>query len=309
MMLNTVCGNEKIVEELKEALNKKRLMHAVLICGAKGMGAGYLAKCLAADYLYPPESGAQSAGANAVMLGQSPEYIVLKSENGIADIKIDSVRNARKNLHATALSSNNRVVHIKNAQKLNLSSANALLKVLEEPPSNVLFILNAYSEAAVIETIRSRCAVYNMQGTSSEQCAQYLQEHLKKHKNIRDLSQKYAEIFGGKIGTCIKALENKNSEKIIAHVEDFFTAALQKNAYSLGAILSNYEKDKSMMLDFLHYLNDYSAYMLRNTKESEQRKTAAAIINSAQNTREFAQKNANIKLILSAMVINIVKAN
>ncbi len=309
MMLNTVCGNEKIVEELKEALNKNRLMHAVLICGAKGMGAGYLAKCLAADYLYPPKSGAQSAGANAVMAGQSPEYIVLKSENGIADIKIDSVRDARKNLHATALSSNNRVVHIKNAQKLNLSSANALLKVLEEPPSNVLFILNAYSEAAVIETIRSRCAVYNMQGTSPEQCEKYLLKHFKKHKNISNLAQKYAEIFSGKIGTCIRALENKNSEKIIAHVEGFFTAALQKNAYSLGAILSSYEKDKSTLLEFLDYLNDFSAYMLRTERENEQRKTAAAIINSAQNTREFAHKNANVKLILSAMVINIVKAN
>ena len=53
-------------------------------------------------------------------------------------------------------------MHIKGADKLNGASANALLKVLEEPPEGVLFILTAPSEANVMATIRSRCCAYSL---------------------------------------------------------------------------------------------------------------------------------------------------
>lgn len=55
---------------------------------------------------------------------------------------------------------NGRAVIFYGAQKMNASSANALLKVLEEPPEGVLFVLTATSAAAVLPTIRSRCAIY-----------------------------------------------------------------------------------------------------------------------------------------------------
>ncbi len=313
MMLSTVCGNEKIVGELKQALSEKRLMHAVLICGAKGTGAGYLAKCLAADYLYPSEgaqkSDAAKNGAKAVMSEQSGEYIVLKGENATAEIKIDNVRNVRKNLHSTALSSNFRVVHIKNAQKLNSSSANALLKVLEEPPENVLFILNAHSEAALMQTIRSRCSVYNMGTISPEQCTQYLLLNFKNYKGIKEKAPVYSKYFGGKIGVCAKMLAHKNAEKILLHLQAFLDAAVQKNAYELSAVLSNYEKDKISALEFLEFLSDFCAYTLRNEQKGEKAKAAVSIIENAHKTMENAHKNANIKLILSAMVVKTVKAH
>ena len=63
---------------------------------------------------------------------------------------------------------------------LNGASANALLKVLEEPPEGVLFILTAPSEANVMATIRSRCAPIPLAPVAEEVCAAYLKKHFPK---------------------------------------------------------------------------------------------------------------------------------
>ncbi len=306
MMLDTIKGNEQTVSELKKALCENKLMHAVLICGAVGMGAGYAGRCLAADYLYP--NGDEHA-QNAVMNGQSGEYLVVVPEGAAGEIKIDAVRNVRKNLFSTALSSESRVVHIKNAHKLNGAGANALLKVLEEPPPNVLFVLTAPGEATVIETIRSRCATYQMSGTSEAQCEEFLLSNYPKTKNIKTLAGEYAVIFGGKIGTCIYFLNNKNGEKIIESAKNFFVAVQTKNAYETASILSVYEKDKLAAKDFLNCIQDYCANILRNSNENEKdfQKTATKIIDEAYKMNIRYSQNANAKLALCNMAINLVK--
>lgn len=116
--------------------------------GEAGTGAGFAARCLAADYLYP-NGGASAA---QVLAGQSPEYLLLAGEGVSGDIRVDRVREVRREIFNTALSAGGRAVHIKGADKLNGASANALLKVLEEPPEGVLFILTAPSEATVMAT-------------------------------------------------------------------------------------------------------------------------------------------------------------
>ena len=150
--LDSLLGNETLKESLSAALAAGRLSHSILLCGEAGTGAGFAARCLAADYLYP-NGGASAA---QVLAGQSPEYLLLAGEGVSGDIRVDRVREVRREIFNTALSAGGRAVHIKGADKLNGASANALLKVLEEPPEGVLFILTAPSEANVMATIRSR---------------------------------------------------------------------------------------------------------------------------------------------------------
>ena len=135
--LDSLLGNETLKESLSAALAAGRLSHSILLCGEAGTGAGFAARCLAADYLYP-NGGASAA---QVLAGQSPEYLLLAGEGVSGDIRVDRVREVRREIFNTALSAGGRAVHIKGADKLNGASANALLKVLEEPPEGVLFIL------------------------------------------------------------------------------------------------------------------------------------------------------------------------
>ena len=130
--------------------------------------------------------------AAQVLAGQSPEYLLLAGEGVSGDIRVDRVREVRREIFNTALSAGGRAVHIKGADKLNGASANALLKVLEEPPEGVLFILTAPSEANVMATIRSRCCAYSLAPVAEEVCAAYLEEHFQ--RSLRPLGMRRCSV-------------------------------------------------------------------------------------------------------------------
>ena len=84
---------------------------------------------------------------------------------------------------------------------MNEESANALLKVMEEPPEGVLFLLTADSLAGVLPTIRSRCVSFAVAPVSPEECARWCIGQGVDKKQAR----LYSELFDGHIGTVLAA--------------------------------------------------------------------------------------------------------
>ena len=150
-MLERIAGNRELKQDLKTALGSGRIAHSILLVGEPGCGAGFAARCLAADYLYP--NGGPHA--EAVLRGQDTESIVVRGEGASGQIKVEAIRDARQNIQKSALSSDaeGRVLFIYGAQNLNGASANAMLKIMEEPPEGVMFLLTASSAAW---TVRGR---------------------------------------------------------------------------------------------------------------------------------------------------------
>ena len=170
-MLERIAGNRELKQDLKTALGSGRIAHSILLVGEPGCGAGFAARCLAADYLYP--NGGPHA--EAVLRGQDTESIVVRGEGASGQIKVEAIRDARQNIQKSALSSDaeGRVLFIYGAQNLNGASANAMLKIMEEPPEGVMFLLTASSAAAVLPTIRSRCVSFAVAPVSPEECAKW----------------------------------------------------------------------------------------------------------------------------------------
>ena len=171
-MLERLAGNDALKSELGAALRGGRLPHAVLLVGEPGCGAGFAARCLAADYLYP-QGGPH---AEAVLKKEDTECLVLQGEGASGQIPVKKVREAREAIQRSALSTDaaGRVLFIYGAQNLNGtqgSAANALLKIIEEPPEGVLFLLTAPNAAVVLPTIRSRCAAYTIAPVPAADCA------------------------------------------------------------------------------------------------------------------------------------------
>lgn len=81
-------------------------------------------------------------------------------DNGDKNISVDEIRKIRKEAFIPPVESDKKVYIIKNAQNMNLNAANACLKILEEPPSHVCFILCVDDESVLLDTILSRCVVY-----------------------------------------------------------------------------------------------------------------------------------------------------
>ena len=129
-MLSRIRGNEAFKESVQAALQAGRLSNSVLLCAEEGCGAGFAARCLAADFLFPEGGDA----AEAVLAGRSSECIEVRGQGQRGEILVGQARQVRSLVYETALSAAGRVVIFYGAHHMNPSAANALLKVLEEPP-------------------------------------------------------------------------------------------------------------------------------------------------------------------------------
>lgn len=309
-MLERLAGNTALKKDLTAALQGGRLPHAILLVGEKGCGTGFVARCLAADYLYP-DGGPH---AEAVLTGEDSECIVVRGEGASGLIKVGdknnpdkgSVRYARREIQKSALATDaaGRVMFIYGAQNFNDASANALLKIIEEPPAGALFLLTATSAATVLPTIRSRCAAYTVAPTAPETCAAALQSR-GATKN-RTLAEELSFLYEGHIGTCLRVLGNADSKQALAAAKQLCTHAAKGDTYLALALLTHYEKDKAGLKELLWQLDQVCSAVLRRPAYGAAlanftpEKAARALRTSAAAQRKMTG-NANQRLLLALL--------
>ena len=152
-MLERIAGNEELKSSIRRMLEGRRLTHSVLLVGEAGLGAGFAARCVAADYLYP-QGGAP---AEALLRGECCRAVAKAGKRDSGQIETGIVREAisvtgmgsggrylvgqvtamRSEIFNTSLSAEGRAVLLYHVERMNEESANALLKVMEEPPEGV----------------------------------------------------------------------------------------------------------------------------------------------------------------------------
>lgn len=97
-----------------------------------------------------------------------PDVAVLAPGDG-TQVRVDDVRKIRTDAYATPFEAENKVVIFEQAQLLNVQSQNALLKILEEPPERVYFILTCPAANMLLPTVSSRCARFSLGSLSDEE--------------------------------------------------------------------------------------------------------------------------------------------
>ena len=162
-------GHERAEAIFVRALGKGRMHHAWLLCGPRGVGKATLAyRC--ARRLLAGEDHARAAVDpthpvfRMVASKAHPDLRVLervinpKTGKLFKEILIDQVRSAEDTMHATAARAGRKVLLVDPADELNASGANALLKLLEEPPASVVILLVCQRPGLLPRTILSRCS-------------------------------------------------------------------------------------------------------------------------------------------------------
>jgi DNA polymerase-3 subunit delta' len=166
-------GQDRAVDQFSAAWASRRLHHAWLLAGPKGIGKATFAQVAArrvlADAAGPSVGlpGLQTDDEHPIVklvdAGSHPDMRHLerleneKTGNLARNISVDQVRELGEFLSLTAALSPWRVVVIDSVDDLEASGANALLKMLEEPPPNTLFFLVSHAPGRLLPTIRSRC--------------------------------------------------------------------------------------------------------------------------------------------------------
>lgn len=170
-----VIGQSKAVELLRRSLESGRLSHAYLLVGQPHVGKMTLAINLAQALNCESESEERPCGqckpCLSIAAGNHPDVQVITRlssvESGEAGVKkeiaIAQVREMERIAALQPFQGKHRVFIIDGAEYLNEESSNCLLKTLEEPPPNVLFILLAVNENRLLPTIVSRCQRIELQ--------------------------------------------------------------------------------------------------------------------------------------------------
>lgn len=294
-MLHRVTGNRPSIQGIKAALAAGRLSHSILLTGEKGTGTGFAARCLAADYLWPHGGD----GARLVMESRAEDCIEVRGEGAAGEIRIDRIRQVRRQIFSTALQGPGRVVILYGAQALNPSSANALLKVLEEPPEGVLFILTATSAAAVLPTIRSRCVCFAMAPVSEEDCVAYLRQARPGCTEAEFLTR----AMGGRIGSALACIDDDARRAVLEDAVQAARLAGTGDVYGLQLLLARREKDKPGARQLLEDLRGICAAGLGENplvKELSPAKAAAFMQLAGQTNNQLAG-NVSAKLALACL--------
>jgi len=154
-MWERLVGQETAVAMLRGAIDAGRVGHAYLFAGPEGVGRELAARALAAA-LNCPEGGCGTCGVCArIARGAHPDVWEIHAQG--EQILVEQVREVRQAAYRSPVEGRAKVFVLQAAHRLNPSAANALLKVLEEPPSDVVFVLVSGSPEDLLPTLVSRC--------------------------------------------------------------------------------------------------------------------------------------------------------
>ncbi|WP_297541871.1 DNA polymerase III subunit delta' [Roseovarius sp.] len=219
-------GQDAAESEFLDAFNTGRLHHGWLITGPRGVGKATLAWRIARFLLATPlvqEEGLFGAPPAPVTLDVSADHPVARrmlalSDPGLfllrrgptdkgdrlaAEIRVSEVRKLGNFFALSAADGGRRVVIVDAADDLNTQAANAILKMLEEPPARTVMLLVSHQPSGLLPTIRSRCRTLRLAPLGPQEIAQALEQ-----AGIAPEGDPVAlaELSGGSVGAAVRML-------------------------------------------------------------------------------------------------------
>lgn len=239
MAFDSLLGNSRLKDNLTASLRRGRISHFYLISGPAGSGKKTLARLLAAAILCKAEETPclSCPACRKVMNDAHPDFItVLDPEHKNVAVKI--VRQIREDMFVRPNESDKKIYLF--PQELGIEGQNALLKILEEPPSYGVFILLTDNPEKLLPTVRSRCTELSLQSLPDPVLRQRLQQAFPN----ADPESVTAAIgrSGGYLGQAMQLLESGNT--VTDQTQAFARSFGEKEPFVLVQTLVPMEKWK-----------------------------------------------------------------
>lgn len=243
---DAIIGQDYIVEILKNSIKNNKIAHAYIFSGPRGTGKTTTAKVFAKSINCQnlQESGPCGKCEACLNFEKNTDIVELDaaSNNGV-----DEIRQIIDNARISPSYSKYKVYIIDEVHMLTTNAFNALLLTLEEPPSNIIFILATTNIENVPITILSRCQRYDFKKISVNDIANKLKEvcKLEKVKIKEDALQEIAVLSDGGMRDALSILEQisqENKEITLEDIEKIYGIVPKKY---ISNLLESYENDNS----------------------------------------------------------------
>ena len=255
-------GHLKAQNDFAKAIKNKKIHHAWLLTGPKGIGKATLAWKMAGYLLSLARKESINSEltpfTNFIMQSNDPLFKRIlalsepklqlirktwdpKTEKFRQSISIDDIRAIKQFFNLSSTDEGQRVVIIDSADDLQNSSANALLKILEEPPKRTTILMISHNPTTLLPTIKSRCQKLNLQPLSTEDLKQGLNQAIEIDNPI---SNDLYTLSGGSIGNAATLISNDGT-KIYSQICDIFSGVPNMSRVDILSIISELTKSKS----------------------------------------------------------------
>ncbi len=288
--------NPKTAQQTEAFLHKPS--QGLVLLGANGAGKKYLATQIACQLLnYEPER-----------IDNHPYYFPIAVQDGKSEISIDATRELIKKLSLRVIdqtelkNSVNRVAIIENAELLSTEAQNAILKLLEEPPTGSLIILTATVDKDLLPTVVSRVQKLPVLPISLNHAFQYFGEQYSKS----DIENAW-QLSNGLVGTMFALLAGDNQHPIklaIAQAKEFISLSSYQRVIFLQtkaknkAELKNFLEALLKVMKALHEVAIKRSSCSNSAKLLETRIMVSSLINSSE-------LNTNPRLIALSLAVDI----
>lgn len=294
---DTIVGNEKIADMLEKSYKLGKLPHAYLFEGPENIGKTTLAMNF--SKLVLSESNEN--------IKKSPDLIIISSSPGEKQIKVDKIRELEKKLSLYPYRAKYKIAIIEEAEKMNKSAANALLKTLEEPNETTIMILLTSNSRNIPDTIKSRCQILKFLPVKKEKLKIMLEAKRVSESEI----EKIIELAAYKPGKALEFLENPQQIK-----------TAQENIKLLIKIFKERENEKineaeiiskKELSDIIALFDSWTVYLRKVLRDEyaagAQKMNLLKTINKLKLIgafkRDLLEKNVNIRLSIENLFLEM----
>lgn len=257
-----VYGQEKIIKILREQINRERTHFAYLFAGIHGIGKTSMARILSKSINCSDNEMGEACEKCRICILNDKKLVDIYEIDAASNNGVEQIRSLKEKSLISPAESKKKIYIIDEVHMLSKSAYNAFLKLLEEPPSHVIFILATTQLYKIPETILSRCQIFEFLPLSNEVLTNLLKKIAKKEglffeEEALELISKKTK---GSVREALNILEQtsffKTNKKITVldlrsyfgmtneeNVNQFIISLLKKDEQTSFKIIENLEKN------------------------------------------------------------------
>lgn len=262
-ILNQFYSNEKAKQTLVNFITDGRLPHALLLEGEVGCGKTHFARLTACAALCGSEQKpcGTCRSCRLILQDTHPDVKVVSPDTADKPYAVSALRELILSCYVLPNDGEKKVYILRNIHEMSEQAQNTLLKIIEEPPAHVIFILTCQSRARILPTILSRVVTLTISPCSEELCAKALMERIPSAEEEQCFN--LARQCGGNIGRALTILQDERLSGIHSDAQEAAQLICGGSEFDLLCLLNRYNRKKDDFLLLLEELRQIFVQVIR----------------------------------------------
>lgn len=285
-----IIGHKENRERLRNLIVENKVGHAYLFTGRSGIGKKLVAIEFAKNIMCLENVNGVACDKCEVCntFENNADFYIVEPEKNV--IKVDAIRNLESEIYLKPTKASKKCFIINDADLMNESAQNALLKVLEEPPRYAIIILVASNKEKLLGTIKSRVISINFSNLTNQELLDILGSDFN------------PDIINYAKGSVQRALSLAD-ENYISVANPLLEAFLTKDFLKINKKIDEIKNDKNLKSNIGNILEAIMLICYKQMKNDIN--TFIKIIDILNETNKNIEKNANVDLALDNMIIKL----